>query len=53
MSCAECDRRARYMAADPEMYRDEDTRCDAHQAVHGRLPSEGMSAWQAPCGPPA
>lgn len=32
MSCAECERRARYMAADPEMYRGEDTRCEMHQA---------------------
>lgn len=33
MICAECALRARYMAADPEMYRGEDTRCEMHQAM--------------------
>lgn len=27
--CAECDRRARFMASDPEMYRGEDARCES------------------------
>lgn len=31
MNCYECDRRASYMAADPEMYRGEDSRCDEHR----------------------
>ena len=31
MTCKACDERAAYMAADPEMYRGEDKRCDAHQ----------------------
>lgn len=31
MSCLDCERRRKYMSADPEMYRGEDTRCDAHQ----------------------
>ncbi len=30
-TCPECNRRAAYMAADPEMYRGDDTRCDAHR----------------------
>ena len=39
MSCSECDRRRRYMSADPEMYRGEDTRCTPHQkeAAHNEL----------------
>jgi len=32
-SCAECERTRRYMAADPEMYRGEDSRCSAHRRV--------------------
>ena len=31
MSCSECERRRKYMSADPEMYRGEDTRCNTHQ----------------------
>lgn len=30
-TCPECSRRRAYMAADPEMYRGDDTRCDAHR----------------------
>lgn len=33
MGCAECDRVRRYMSADPEMYRDEDHRCEAHKKL--------------------
>lgn len=67
MSCQECERRARYMAADPEMYRGEDTRCEAHQPrprpwagfVQNRDPScwadfHDWRAWlasKADCGP--
>lgn len=31
MTCAECQRIARYMAADPEMYRGEEAKCAAHR----------------------
>lgn len=41
-SCSECDRRRRYMAADPEMYRGEDTRCEAHRRDAGRLSDEQL-----------
>lgn len=37
-TCPECTRRRAYMAADPEMYRGDDTRCDAHR------PAPGVSA---------
>lgn len=30
-NCQECERKRKYMASDPEMYRDEDWRCTAHQ----------------------
>lgn len=33
MGCVECDRRGAYMAADPEMYRDEDKRCECHRQL--------------------
>ena len=33
MSCEACYTRRRYMAADPEMYRGDDRRCDAHQKI--------------------
>ena len=33
MSCEACDTRCRYMAADPEMYRGDDRRCDVHQKI--------------------
>lgn len=38
MSCEACERVARYMAADPEMYRDEPRLCEAHlEAYYSRL----------------
>lgn len=33
MTCEACDARRKFLAADPEMNRDEDTRCDAHQKL--------------------
>jgi len=32
MTCEACERNARFMAADPEMYRGDDTRCDGCKA---------------------
>lgn len=37
MSCSECERRRRYMSADPEMYRGDDMRCTAHQELDNQL----------------
>lgn len=33
MSCILCDMTRKYMSADPEMYRGDDTRCEAHQRI--------------------
>ena len=30
-ACPECSRRRAYMAADPELYRGDETRCEAHR----------------------
>lgn len=33
--CAPCDQRRAYMSADPEMYRGESTKCEAHRTIDG------------------